>query len=387
MSWMHKLHETYGNCQSVIGKIGNEKEVPLLPICHTTQKVQIEIVIDHQGNFERARVVPKDDARTVIPCSESAGGRTGKTPEHHPLCDKLQYIAGDFIQYGGEVTSGYANDPSEPFRNYCETLSNWCNSRFSHPKACAVLKYIQKGQVIEDLIAYKVLIAGDDGKLREKPEKKSKNDPEIFKVVNNQSEAFIRWEVEVPDDLCSKVWEDKSLWESWANYYSNTKGSKTLCYVTGEERLSADQHPAKLRNDGDKAKLISSNDTSGFTFRGRFTDAEQACGVGFDVTQKAHSALRWLISRQGKVFYVKGDSGKTSPGLTVFAWATSGKQIPDPLSDPLSILGDEELAMDDSDVVSTAQNIALKFNQKMAGYKADLGDTSDVVVMGLDSAP
>jgi CRISPR-associated protein Csd1 len=52
----------------------------------------------------------------------------------------------------------------------------------------------------------------------------------------------------------------------------------------------------------------------------------------------------------------------------------------------LSILGEEELAMDDSDVVSTAQNIALKFNKKMAGYKADLGDTSGVVVMGLDSA-
>jgi CRISPR-associated protein Csd1 len=368
----------------VIGKIEDEKEVPLLPICHTTQKAQIEIVIDQQGDFKRARVVP--NARTVIPCTESSGGRTGKTPEHHPLCDKLQYIAGDLIQYGGKVTSGYANDPSEPFRNYCEMLSNWCNSKFSHPKACAVLKYIQKGQVIEDLVADKVLIRGDDGKLSEKPKKKRKNGPEIFRVVNNQSEAFIRWEVEIPDDLCSKVWEDKTLWESWGNYYSNTKGRRTLCYVTGEERLSADQHPAKLRNDGDKAKLISSNDTSGFTFRGRFTDAEQACGVGFDVTQKAHSALRWLISRQGKVFYVKGDSGKTSPGLTVVAWATSGKQIPDPLSDPLSILGEEELAMDDSNVVSTAQNIALKFNKKMAGYKTDLGDTSGVVVISLDSA-
>jgi len=376
MSWIHKLHETYENCQSVIGKIGIEKKVPLLPICHTTQKAQIEIVIDQQGDFKRARVVPKDDARTVIPCTESSGGRTGKTPEHHPLCDKLQYIAGDFVQYGGEVTSGYANDPGEPFKDYCEMLSNWCNSKFSHPKACAVLKYIQKRHVIEDLIVYKVLITGDDEKLSKKPEKKSKDDPDIFKVVNNQSEAFIRWEVEIPDDLCSKVWEDRTLWESWANYYSSTKGSKTLCYVTGEERLSADQHPAKLRNDGDKAKLISSNDTSGFTFRGRFQDAHQACGVGFEVSQKAHSVLRWLISRQG---YRSGDQA-------IVAWATSGKPIPDPLADPLSILGEEELTIDDLDIALTAQNLALKFNNKIAGYKADLGDTSGVIVMGLDSA-
>ncbi len=89
------------------------------------------------------------------------------------------------------------------------------------------------------------------------------------------------------------------------------------------------------------------------------------------MSQKAHSALRWLISRQG---YRSGDQA-------IVAWATSGKQIPNPLADPLSILGDEELAMDDSDFVWTVQNIALKFNKKMAGYKADLGDTSGIIKM------
>ncbi len=70
MSWIQKLYETYENCQSMIGKVVSEKEVPLLPICHTTNKAQIEIVIDYQGNFKRARIVPKDDARTIIPCTE-----------------------------------------------------------------------------------------------------------------------------------------------------------------------------------------------------------------------------------------------------------------------------------------------------------------------------
>jgi len=367
MSWIHKLYETYENCQSMIGKVASEKEVPLLPICHTTQKAQLEIVIDHQGNFKRARVVPKDDARTIIPCTEGSGGRTsGEAP--HPLCDKLQYVAKDYIKYGG--------DKNSYFKAYQSNLESWCKSEYGHPKAQAISEYIQKGRVIEDLIAYRVLITGDDGKLSEKPKKKNKNDPEIFKVVTSQSEAFIRWEVEIPNDPCSKAWEDNSLWASWRNYYSHTKQDKVLCYVTGEEALFADQHPAKLRNDGDKAKLISSNDTSGFTFRGRFTNAEQVLGVGFEVTQKAHSALRWLISRQG---YRSGDQA-------IVAWATSGKQIPDPLADSLSILGEEELVSDESDIVLTAQNIALKVNKKLAGYKADLGDTGGVVVMGLDSA-
>jgi CRISPR-associated protein Csd1 len=364
---MQKLYETYENCQTMIGKVASKREVPLLPTCHTTQKAQIEIVIDQNGDFRRARIVPKDEARTIIPCTESSGGRTSGEASH-PLCDKLQYVAQDYTKYGGDKKSYFAS--------YQARLENWCKSKSGHPKAQAVLKYIQKGRVVEDLIRSKTLVAGVDRKLIEKPEKRDKNVPDIFKVLKDQTEAFVRWEVEIPGDSCSKVWEEKALWVSWIRYYSNTKQNKALCYVTGEELLLADQHSAKLRNDGDKAKLISSNDASGFTFRGRFEDANQACGVGFEVSQKAHSALRWLISRQG---YRSGDQA-------IVAWATSGKQIPDPLADPLSILGEEELAMDDSDVVSTAQNIALKFNKKMAGYKADLGDTSGVVVMGLDSA-
>jgi len=369
MSWIHKLHETYENCQSMIGKIGDEKEVPLLPICHTTQKAQVEIVIDQNGDFRRARIVPKDEARTIIPCTESSGGRTSGEASH-PLCDKLQYVAQDYNKYGGDKKSYFAS--------YQDSLESWCKSKSGHPKAKAVLRYIQKGQVVEDLIRSKTLVTGVDRKLIEKPEKMDKNAPDIFKVLKDQKEAFVRWEVEIPGDSRSKVWEDKTLWVSWIRYYSNTKQNKALCYVTGEELLSADQHSAKLRNDGDKAKLISSNDTSGFTFRGRFEDANQACGVGFDVTQKAHSALRWLISRQG----YRSRNG----GQAIVAWATSGVEIHRLLDDPFEILGGENLKSDEPNNVSTAQNLALKLRTKIAGYKADLGETSGVVVMGLDSA-
>ncbi|MGB3477937.1 MAG: type I-C CRISPR-associated protein Cas8c/Csd1 [bacterium] len=367
MSWIQKLYETYVNCQSMIGIVISEKEVPLLPVCHTTNKAQIEIVIDHHGNFKRARVVPKDDARTIIPCTESSGGRTsGEAP--HPLCDKLQYVAKDYTKYGGSKNSY--------FKNYESELEKWCTSQYKHPKAIAVFEYVKKERVIKDLIAQKVLILGDAGELIEKPKKKNNDTPDIFKVLKDQSEAFIRWEVEIPDDKCSKVWEDKTLWDSWINYYSNTKQEKTLCYITGKEHLGAEQHPAKLRNDGDKAKLISSNDTSGFTFRGRFMNVDQACGVGFEVTQKAHGALRWLISRQG---YRNGSQA-------IVAWATSGAKIPRPFDDALAILGEATLMSDDTNTVSTAQNLAIKLKKKIAGYKVAVSDTRGVVVMGLDSA-
>jgi CRISPR-associated protein Csd1 len=379
MSWIQKLYETYENCKSMIGTGSSENEVPLLPICHTTQKAQIEIAIDQDGTFKRARVIPKDDARTIIPCTESSGGRAGKKPETHPLCDKLQYVAKDFINYGGEVTSGYAMDPKEPYKKYQEVLKKWCSSKYSHPKAEAVLKYIEKGNVIRDLVENQVLFIGTDGKLLKKRDKKAGEDvPDIFKVSANsgQMDAFVRWLVEIPNDPQAAVWTDSSLFESWIQYYSSIKENRTLCYVTGTKQPAADQHPAKIRNDGDKAKLISSNDISGFTFRGRFLTAEQACGVGFEVTQKAHNTLRWLISKQG---YKRGDQA-------IVAWAITGKEIPNPLADSFSVLGLDSLQNDSEASVSTAQELALKLNKKIAGYSADLGNTAGIVVMGMDSA-
>lgn len=57
MNWIQSLYQTYENCQNMIGVIGNLNEVPLLPICHTTQKAQIEITLDSRGNFRRARIL------------------------------------------------------------------------------------------------------------------------------------------------------------------------------------------------------------------------------------------------------------------------------------------------------------------------------------------
>lgn len=380
MSWIQKLYETYENCQSMIGTGADENSVPLLPICHTTQKAHVEIVLDQKGNFKRARVVPKEEARTIIPCTESSGGRTSGTVAH-PLCDKLQYIAQDYETHGGTKKTC--------FDLYSDELTRWCDSNYSHPKAEAVLKYAKKGKVIQDLIKHKVLIEGKKGKLLRKSEyKKEDNVLTIFDVVSAQDEAFVRWVIEIPGEKEPKVWKDKTLWKKWINHYSNSKESKTLCYVTGKKEFSADQHPAKLRNDGDKAKLISSgisrdkhgkervNDTTGFTFLGRFVNAKQAAGVGFVVTQKAHFALRWLLSRQG---YRRGDQA-------IVAWATSGKDIPQPLADPLAILGIDELPSDESPSVYTAQNIGIKLKKRIAGYGSELGDTTDVVVTGLDSA-
>lgn len=368
MSWIQDLYDTYQNCQFEVGKVVNDNQVPLLPICHTTQKAQLEITIDGEGNFIRARVIPKENARTIIPCTEGSGGRTSGE-NAHPLCDKLQYIAKDYEKHGGK------KDPYS--RSYIDRLEAWCESGYAASPVKSVLVYVKKGNIIGDLIAHKVLIADEDGILLTKWEKKKDEKiPAIFEVTTSQDEAFIRWIVEIIGEQAIEVWKDSKIWQSWIDYYTSRKIYKELCYVTGEFTAPADQHPAKIRNDGDKAKIISSNDSSGFTYRGRFTNTVQVANVGFEVTQKAHFALRWLISKQG---YRRGDQA-------IVAWATTGQDIPKPLDSPLDILGIETIPSDSPEAAWTAQNTAIALRNKLAGYQSTLGDITNIVVLGLDSA-
>ena len=79
MSWMQRLSETYDNCEPMVGYSTDESKRPLLPIGHMTAEAHIEIVIDQEGNFLRARVITdKTDAVTIIPCTEASGSRAGK---------------------------------------------------------------------------------------------------------------------------------------------------------------------------------------------------------------------------------------------------------------------------------------------------------------------
>ncbi|OJV55085.1 MAG: type I-C CRISPR-associated protein Cas8c/Csd1 [Burkholderiales bacterium 68-10] len=375
MSWLPKLLATYDACK---GKEPQGSE-PLMPICHSTQNAQIEIVLDGAGCFRRAAVLEKAQGVTLIPCTEASGGRSGKKPVNHPLHDKLQYLAKDFTQWGGEVTVGFAKDPAEPYRDYLQSLSGWAAAE-PHPKLQAILTYVQDGHVVADLIQAGILPVGDDGKLLKQWNADKATAPAIFRVLAPQQtpdDAFVRWRVEVEDDPNSAPWTDEALVASWITYYQSSQEKMGLCMATGLQTALAVQHPAKLRHGGDKAKLISANDSSGYTYRGRFTTDAEALGVGFVATQKAHNALRWLIERQG---YRSGDQ-------VFVAWEPTGKPIPDPMLATFAAFGgaahDWALGSSHADA---GQAFGVQLRKAIAGYAAQLAPRDEVVVLGLDSA-
>lgn len=376
MAWIEKLYATYEAYQGCEPP-GAEA---LMPVSHTVQQAHIEITLDGWGGIKGARVIQKEE--TVIPATEQSAGRTGRLPPPHPLCDKVQYCAKDYPACGG-IKPGF-------FDEYRELLCAWCSSPFSHPKVRAVLAYVDQGTLVADLERYKVLHLGLDGRLLTQWAGEGEA-PDIFRQLTpkeglrDQGDAFIRWIVRIDGDLCPEVWKDSSVQEKWISFDSANNAVQGLCMATGEsEAALATSHPKRIRHGGDGAKLISANDSSGFTFRGRFTDKEgrQAASVGYVTTQKAHSALRWLIKRQA---YRNGEQ-------VFVAWAVAGKPIPDPWADSLSvILGGESIISQDVGEIpvllgDVGQSFALRLRRAIAGYGAKLDQTDDIVVMGLDSA-
>lgn len=381
MTWMAKLYQTYEQAL----KLNLADEDKLMPISHTLQNAHINIVIDAQGNFKRAKVL--ENPQIILPATESSAGRSsGEAP--HPLADKLQYVAKDYAQYGG-LKKAY-------FESYRSQLTNWCDSQFTHPKAKAIYQYIEKGQVIADLIKSQIVHVDDSNVLRtnwpfeataEKPI------PHLFKVLPKekghfeQGSALVCWTVESDGDPSADTWNDPTLQESWIAFDASRGTEEDVCYVTGAKVPLAVNHPAKLRHSGDKAKLISSNDTSGFTYRGKFIDGAEAVGISFEVTQKAHNALRWLIARQGHRIVDQA----------IVAWSVSGKPIPDPMADSYSLIDWDDL--EEVEIVDIKENnsvkdysndlgqsYAVKLNKKMAGYLVESGNSDNVIIMAMNSA-
>lgn len=378
MNWIANLYHTYESNSNWIGvfqKKSNDQEYALLPICHSTQSAHVEVTLDETGEWITASVVDKSDSNTIIPATEDSSSRTSK-PVPYPLFDKLMYVAGDYETYCSPYKSG------NPYQDYIQQLTAWCESPYAHPKVRAVLSYLSRGTLIADLVRAGVLVLDETGKLAAKNtpalEEKHGGKPEIFKVIaSEQSSAFVRFIVHVPGKTESRLWRDSSVHESFKSYYLSQLLDEDLCYVTGTKGPYADKHASRLRHSGDMTKLISANDTKGFTFRGRFHTGRQAASISYEVSQKAHSALKWLIERQGitiddKVFLV---------------WGTDSADTPNVMGDTSDLLSqmfaDEQ---HDTSGDSTHQAFAGQVRKALNGYRYQGEYGSEVVIMILDGA-
>lgn len=354
MSWTDELYNVYEkNCGRT------DCEPRLLPLYHSTANAQIEVTVKENGDFVTAARIEKADAVTVIPVTKDSAAKTaGICP--HPFADKLVYIAGDY----GKYFKGKNSDNSEHFESYLAQLRKWADSGHSHKAVRAVLMYIEKRRIMEDLISCGVLEADENGIL--------KDGEKISGIA--QADCFVRFRINYADLMSeNRTWEDTSLYDSFIAYNSSIEQDMQLCYATGKLLPVTYKHPSKIRNAGDKGKLISANDESGFAYRGRFQNKEQAISVSYEFSQKMHSALKWIIARQGV----------SEGSLMLAVWESAMRELPD-ITEPafeLSFEDDEEKQYADTYPVYRDM-----LNKSVFGYKSRLERGSKAMVIGLDSA-
>lgn len=405
MSWLSRLYHTY---EQVKDNADAQLHYALMPYYHVKQNVQIIVTINDKGDFVSARLARDGNGKlksqvTTIPATNDSATRTS-SPVAHPLADKLQYVAKDFF-----IKSKNKKDVFDLFE---KTLTDWCQSPFSHPKAQAVLRYTQKGTLTQDLINAGIILADETGNILYVKNASDYPDSILALLVKNggefdQGSAFVAWEVINADIAQGDIttWKDDSLFTAWQNYYASFDSKEGFCHVTGEHKALASKHPNRVLKSASNAKLISANDMSGFTFLGRFTDDDksiakqgyQAVNISAEVTEKAHAALAWLLASQGH----------EESGQAMVAWAIDGSKIPQPykpivpqamIEDAWSDFDSEEFAdIDDSDEIEEQSSklhhhkdigsqFAHNLKKTMQGYRQKLTDNDQISVISLDSA-
>ncbi len=280
MGLLQRAVETYDANASLIGVYRDECE-PLAPIGHTLTSANIEITLNQDGIFLTARRVEKNEPKILIPVTEKSGGRSsaGAKSHPHPLCDQLKYVVAE---------ENY----------YIPQLETWSQSSFSHPFLVPILNYIKTNTLVSDM---------------------ERN------IGTPKEDDMLCWRIVGFDGEEPACWKNRNLFRAFTEYYCDQISARdtALCMISGDTVPLALQHPKGIIPINGNAKLISANDSSGFTYRGRFVEDWQASTVGYIASQKAHSALRWLAASQG----VREFSGNR----IFLCWSPQGIRLPKPV--------------------------------------------------------
>lgn len=334
MGLLQKAVETYDANAALVGVYQKGRD-PLAPIGHILTSASIEITLNALGEFLSARKVEKSEPKILIPVTEDSGGRASGLAAH-PLCDYLKYVA---------PTNEKAHEL------YLQTLRAWMDSPHSHPFLQAVFAYANDGTILHDLTKAGIL-----------------NSAERY-----DEKLMVCWRVNGFADEEPACWKNRNLFDSFAAYYCDRIAERdvALCMIEGKPEAAAVQHPKGIIPVNGNAKLISANDTSGFTYRGRFVEKWQAATVGYVASQKAHNAIRWLASDQG----VREFSGNR----IFLCWNPRGIALPKPMR---RMRGAEaEAARKLSDYRNQLQSTLLSFRKDR-----QFRDTDSAILVSFDAA-
>lgn len=330
MGLLQKAVETYNEMEHLAGIYEEGKIEPLAPVGHICTKAAIEITINKDGEFIQAR---KTDQKIIIPVTEKSAGRTSAM-EPHPLCDQVGYVIG----CDQNKKTAYLNQ-----------LKKWIQATDGNYKLKAVYMYVSNGSMVSDLSKTELLVTDEQG------------------VIKNLKD-LICWRVVGDIEGDTAVWIDCGLHRSFQEYYLQTisDNEEQISMISGHKEMRASQHLKGVFSLAGNAKIISSNDSVNFTYKGRFFNPDEALTIGYLDSQKSHNVLKWLVANQGV----------TIGGRVFLCWNPQGRELP---KIHLPIIKNSDNKKEPTDYKKDLYKTIMS-------YKNNLPDNAQAVIASMEAA-
>ncbi len=287
MSVLTALYRTY--CSALDNNMADrtdllQQQTVLLPVYHSSKKStgtndMIVMTLTEKGRFIKAEWVPKDQI-AIFPVTENSIIRAGKVIAPHPLCDELSYLSKELDQ--------------EKNKEYERVREDWV-SYMEEGNANHLLKilheYLCQGTIFRDCVAslfsdMKYEIVKDYAVVVNIGEKTEK--------TIHLEKTFVTFRVETDrsteQDLSVSI--DREIHQNYIGYVrkKNVERPQEKCDISGEMTYCVSRHRGLLGN----AKLVSISNHNE-TYYGRFDAGEEIIHIGYEVSQKIHLMLKYLL--------------------------------------------------------------------------------------------
>lgn len=287
MSVLTALFETYNTAldSNMVDQTDKlDQQTIILPVYHSSKKSSgsndmIEVLLSEEGTFIKAEWIEKDKI-TIFPITENSIIRAGKVIAPHPLCDELSYLSKEI--------------DAAKHKEYEKILEDWVSYiRNGHPnkEIESIQRYLQKGTILEDCA--KSLFSNTKYQMQEdysfllnpgeKTEKLVRLD-KTFVTFQIETESFKKANISISTNM--------EIHQNYINYVrdKNAKQPQEQCDISGELTYCVSRHRGLMGN----AKLISISNHNE-TYYGRFDAGEEVIHIGFEVSQKIHLMLKYLM--------------------------------------------------------------------------------------------
>lgn len=260
------------------------QQTVLLPVYHSSKKStgsndMIEVTLSEQGKFIKAEWIPEGQI-AIFPITENSIIRSGSVIAPHPLCDELSYLSSEM-------------DPAK-HKEYENVLNDWVSytdQGHENQFLKLIYNYLRQGTILEDCISS--LFSGSNYRIGEDYSVIIEQKDGSEKIIR-LDKTFVTFLVETKDSTKENISVsiDRKIHQNYIDYVrkKNAKKPKTKCDISGEETYCVSKHRGLMGN----AKLISVSNHNE-TYYGRFDDGEEIIHIGYEVSQKIHLMIKYLL--------------------------------------------------------------------------------------------